>query len=656
MRKWSYNIYKNNYTLDEVKSIMDFFKQHEEQIEKFFEGESVDSYKFMGSHPTGEGCHFAVLAPNADNVAVTGTFNDWDEEGIPMQKERGIWHVFIPDVGIGTVYKYVITKNGNTVMKSDPYAFSSELRPATGSVVWEDDPQFQWTDKAYFNYKASIDITNSPVNIYEVHLGSFRQKEDGSFMNFREIVPILTNYLLEMGYNYIELLPVCEHPLDASWGYQTTGYYSITPRYGNPDDFKYFVNYLHSANIGVILDWVPGHFCRDSHGLYRFDGTPTFESDNVQKADNPGWGTCNFDFSRTYVRSFLKSNAFYLFSNFHIDGIRVDAVANLLTFDFGKQRTPALKNKYGSYENIEAICFLRDLNTSIKTEFPGTFTCAEDSSDYPGITHPAEIGGLNFTFKWNMGWMNDSLEYMKHDPIYRKSLHDKMTFVLFYAFAERFILPLSHDEVVHGKCSMLEKMPSYRVDKFAQLRAYYTYMYGIPGKKLQFMGNEFGHSLEWRFYDSLEWELLHYDEYSGLKAFCSELNHIYLKSPAMWEQDTGWEGFGWCDAGDRDRSVYSFARYGKNKEDTLIFIMNFTPMHYGDYHLGVPYFTEYKEILNSDNLLYGGQNRINHGLMIPKTESVGEMPYYLNINLAPFGAIILKPFDPYAKKEKEEEK
>ena len=626
---------------------MSFFEINEKKIEAFYKGEGYDSYTFLGAHLKGDGCDFATPAPNADNVKVVGSFNDWEEPGFAMEFFRGIWFVHIPNVKAGDLYKFCIEKDGNRVLKSDPYAFSSELRPETASVVC-DESEFSWEDKEYFEEKAKVDFANSPVNIYEIHLGSFRcpkeKTEDGeqTFYNFREIVPRLTNYLLEMGYNYVEVMPVCEHPLDASWGYQITGYYYVTKRYGTPEDFQYFVNYLHRAGIGVICDWVPGHFCRNENGLYRYDGTCTFESDNPQKADNPGWGTLNFDFSRTYVQSFLKSNADYWFRRYHIDGLRVDAVANMLTFDFSKPRCDELKNQYGGYENIEAICFLRDVNTYVKTTFPGVIMCAEDSSDMHGITAPSEIGGLNFTFKWNMGWMNDSLAYMKQDPIYRKGMHDKITFALFYAFQEKFILPLSHDEVVHGKCSMVEKMPGYRKDKYAQLRAFYALMYGMPGKKLQFMGNEFGHSLEWRFYEELEWNLLKFPEYSGVKAYSSELNHLYLREKAFFEQDTGWEGFSWIDANDREGSIFSFARYGKNREDTLVFVINFTPIYHESYTLGVPFFSEYTELLNSDASLFDGENRLNRGLMVPKAEGYGEMPYSLKIKLPPFGAVIFK--------------
>ena len=623
---------------------MDYMQENKRTLDEFYTGFSAKSYTFFGAHPTEGGTHFALYAPHADSVSVTGDFNGWSKQANPLSLVDGVWYGFTENAKAGQAYKFAVTKNGKTVLKSDPYAFYSQLRPETASVIYDRKP-YPFTDGEYWEKKRNQNPFKSPINIYEVHLGSFRQKEDGSFLNFREIVPYLTNYALEMSYNYIELMPICEHPLDASWGYQTTGYYSVTSRYGTPEDFQYFVDYLHRAGIGVIIDWVPGHFCRDEHGLYRFDGAPLYESENQMKADNPGWGTCNFDFTKAHVRSFLRSNADYFFSEFHIDGIRADAVANMLTFDFGKARCNALKNQYDGYDNVEAICFLRDLNAYLQKTYPGTITCAEDSSDRAGITKPPEIGGLGFSFKWNLGWMNDSIEYMKHDPIYRKSLHDKMTFPLFYAFNEHFILPLSHDEVVHGKCSMIEKMPGYRKDKFAQLKTYYLYMYGLPGKKLQFMGNEFGHALEWRFYEPLEWKLLQYAEYAGMKSFSAALNHLYVSEPAFWEQDTGWDGFGWCNANDRDNSVFSFVRYGKDRKDALVFVMNLTPMPHENYPLGVPFFTEYREILNTDSTLYGGDNRLNRAFLIPKTEAEGEMPYRITVNLPPFGGMIYKPFD-----------
>ena len=467
-------------------------------------------------------------------------------------------------------------------------------------------------------------------------------KEDGSYYSYREIAPKLTNYLLEMGYNFVELLPLSEHPLDESWGYQTTGYYSVTARYGSPEDFQDFVKTLHNAGIGVIMDWVPGHFCRDEHGLYHFDGTPLYESGNKFLSDNPGWGTSNFDFSKPGVRSFLISNAVFWMEYYNIDGLRVDAVANMLFNNFCKEECDELRNQYGGFENIDGIRFIKNLNNTVHKKFPYIIMCAEDSSNFKGVTDKVENGGLGFDFKWNMGWMNDSLDYIKLDPIHRKFAHNNLTFMLCYAFNENFILPLSHDEVVHGKCSLVEKMPGYRADKFAQVKAFMTYMCGMPGKKLSFMGNEFAHSLEWRYYEQLEWNLLKYPEYSGVKYSISDMNHIYLEHKALWENDRSWDNFKWCDANDRDRSILSFARISEDKKDVLIFVVNFTPVKYDKMLIGVPFFAEYEEIFSTDKALYGGQNNINRGIIAPNSSSCGEQDYSVNINVPPFGGIILK--------------
>ncbi len=622
-----------------------FHAIHEANIEKFYTGASWKSYAFFGAHPVENGTHFAVFAPHAESVAVVGSFRFNQNSFFAMQNQKGIWHAFVPDACAGDRYQYQIVSGGKTFLKSDPYAFYSALRPETYSVIHAFS-DFSWTDEGYFEQKTKISLHKSPINIYEVHLGSFKQKPDGGFLNYRELAPLLISYALQMGYNYIELMPLCEHPLDESWGYQTTGYYSLTSRYGTPEDFKYFVNELHNAGIGVLLDWVPGHFCKDDHGLFRFDGAPLFESENSTKADNPGWGTCNFDFSKKHVQSFLKSNADFWLSEYHIDGFRVDAVANMLTFDFGKMRCDGLKNQYDGYENIEAICFLRELNAYVRDSYPGRMMCAEDSSDRSGITQPTEIGGLGFTFKWNLGWMHDSLSYMQQQPELRKEAHNRITFPMVYAFNEKFILPLSHDESVHGKGSMRNKMAGGAHVQMAQLKAYYAYMYTLPGKKLMFMGNEFGQGLEWRFYEGLEWQLTAKPENAGLQSFVADLNSLYLHDPALYEQDNGWEGFCWSVADDRENNVFAYARYGKNKQDALVAVFNFSGERKEGHTIGVPYFIEYREILNSDNALYGGQNFLNRGLIVPKPGETGDMPYSAKINLPPFSAVLLKPCYP----------
>ncbi len=611
-----------------------FFDRYKKDIHEFNCGESTDAYKFMGAHITDDGVSFAVWAPNAREVYVCGDFNSWDKNGAKMSCYNGIWHINIPDAREGDAYKYRIVGDYYDEMKSDPFAFCSEIRPETASIIKN---VFTGIPKP-----APIEenIYKSPMNIYEVHLGSFMTKA-GKFFTYRELAPKLTNYLLEMGYNYLEIMPLCEYPLDASWGYQTTGYYSLTSRYGSAEDFKFFVNFLHDAGIKIIMDWVPGHFCRDAHGLYRFDGTHLYEDDNKFKADNPGWGTANFDFSRPQVRSFLISNALFWLKEYGIDGIRVDAVANMLFYNFCKDEREELKNQYGGFENISGMNFIKQLNSAVHEELPHAIMCAEDSSDLPNVTKYPSDGGLGFNFKWNMGWMNDSLSYMCMDPIFRKGVHKNLTFALCYAFNENFILPLSHDEVVHGKCSLLEKMPGYRKDKFAQLRCFLTYMYGMPGKKLMFMGGEFGHSLEWRFYEELEWGLLKYPEYSGMKFCSSAINHLYLNNSSLWDNDS-WDGFKWCDPSDSARSILSFARISEDNKNILVFVCNFTPVKREGIEIGVPEFYEYTEVFNSDSSLYGGDNILNRGLIKPRAKPVGEMPYSVKIDLPPFGGVVLE--------------
>ena len=613
-----------------------FFDRHKDEIKAFNRGENYHIYRFLGAHPKENGVEFAVWAPNADRVSVCGDFNGWNGEANVMQMQDGLWYAFVENAKIADVYKYEIRKGNKTFKKADPVAFRSELRPETGSVVVPvEEGKFKGIAKGK-------DIYNSPMNIYEVHMGSvFMDGEE--YLNYRQVADKLVPYLVEMNYNYVELMPLCEYPLDASWGYQITGYYSLTSRYGTAEDFQYFTESMHNAGIGVIMDWVPGHFCRDDHGLRQFDGGPLYESSNEKKADNPGWGTLNFDFTKPQVISYMISNAVFWLECYSIDGIRVDAVANMLYHTFGKGDQPELKNAKGDYTNLEGIAFIQKMNTVLHELYPGVVTMAEDSSAWPLVTKGADQGGLGFDFKWNMGWMNDTLSYMKLDPKYRKAVHDKLTFAMFYAFSENYILPFSHDEVVHGKCSMVEKMPGYRVDKYAQLRALYTYMYAMPGKKLNFMGNEFGHSLEWRFYEQLEWQLLEFAEYAGMKNCVSDINYLYMKSKPFWEVDTSWDGFSWCDANNSEKSILSFARFAKNKDDFMVVVVNFTPVKYEYFPVGVPSFTDYEEIFNSDDLRYGGNNILNRGVLTPKGVSEGEMPFSVRVTLPPFGAIILKP-------------
>ena len=539
-------------------------------IKEFMNGNCFDVYRSFGSRfcpAEGEGevsgVQFTLWAPGASAVSVVGDFNAWSLESAPMKRDRdGVWSAFVPGMELGAIYKYAVTDaKGNTVYKSDPFAFYSELRPGTASVVYNLN-SYPWTDAKWMETSRAGNRVIQPMNIYEIHLGSWRRgklthlsveeqdrhKAEEPFLNYREIADQLVPYLSEMHYTHVEIMPVSEHPLDGSWGYQTLSYFSVTSRFGTPEDFQYFVNRLHEAGFGVILDWVPGHFCKDQSGLYQFDGTWLYENPMAELRENSLWGTANFDLSKGHVQSFLISNAVYFLREYHIDGLRVDAVANILYLDYEKTPSPALKNEYGGRENIGGIEFLRKLNQTLYKLFANPILVAEESSAWPLVTKPTYIGGLGFTFKWNMGWMNDSLEYAKEDPLFKKWKHNKLTFSLMYAFSENYILPLSHDEVVHGKCSLLSKMPGDYDSKFAALRCFYTYMMGHPGKKLLFMGGEFGQFIEWRYYEELEWKLLLYPPHAMLRKFVSQLNYYYKTLKPFWECDDDYRGFEWIDA------------------------------------------------------------------------------------------------------------
>ena len=525
--------------------------------------------------------------------------------------ERGIWSIFIEGVEPGTKYKYVIEdKAGNKVFKADPYAVTSEVRPATASII-SSKTQYKWNDRSWMTKRKKFKMYDAPINIYEVHLGSW--KRDGEeFKTYRELAGELPKYLSEMGYTHIELMPIMEHPLDASWGYQTTGYYSVTSRYGNVDDFKYLIDCLHKENIGVILDWVPGHFCKDIHGLYKFDGTPTYEYKDEWKANNAGWGTYNFDLGKPEVKSFLISNAVYWLHEYHIDGLRVDAVSNILYLDYGRQGGEWIPNKYGGNGNLEAIEFLKELNSAVKKEFPTVMMIAEESTAWPKISQPIQYDGLGFDFKWNMGWMNDTLEYMKEDPLYRKYHHGKMTFSMDYNYSEHFILSISHDEVVHGKGSFLNKMWGDYWNKFAQLRLYIAHMIGHPGKKLMFMGTELAEFIEWRFYEGLEWDLVDkYETHSKIQNYVKTINQFYKDHPALWKYDFNPKGYQWIDARNADESIFTFVRKTDNKKETLIFICNYTPLVYYSHRIGVPYLGEYEVIFDTDSIDFGGSGFIH---------------------------------------------
>ncbi|MDV3427789.1 MAG: 1,4-alpha-glucan branching protein GlgB, partial [Bacillota bacterium] len=595
----------------------------ESDIQNFHEGTNYNSYDFLGCHLTSidnvKGAVFSLWAPHAEKVNVVGSFNEWNGEKHSMNKikESGIWSIFIPGVQGGDSYMFqVYGRDGNKVLKADPFAFYSQLRPKNASIA-VNNSRYKWKDIKWMEKRKKLDVYSEPVNIYEAHLGSWKnheeEKEDDNkkFYTYRELAEELPDYALSMGYTHIELLPVMEHPLDDSWGYQTTGYFSVTSRYGSPDDFKFFIDRCHKKGIGVILDWAPGHFCKDSHGLYNFDGTHLYENDNPLIGENFDWGTANFDFEKPEISSFLISNAVFWFKEYHIDGIRVDAVANMLYLNYGKKSDIHIKNKYGGDEKLEAIEFLKKLNEAVFKYIDNPLVIAEDSSTWPNLTSPTYLGGIGFNYKWNMGWMNDMLKYMEQDPLYRKYNHNKITFSLYYAFSENFILPLSHDEVVHGKKSLLNKMPGDYWQKFANLRVFLGYMMAHPGKKLLFMGGEFGQFIEWNFKHGLDWLLLDYPAHKKMQDYVRSLNMLYKKESSFYQLDHTYEGFEWIDHSNYEKSIISFIRKGKDKENYLIFICNFTPIVYYDYRVGVPDLISYKEIFYSDNAEFGGSGQTN---------------------------------------------
>ncbi|EHA1005053.1 TPA: 1,4-alpha-glucan branching protein GlgB [Clostridium perfringens] len=617
----------------------------------FLEGKEHSAYKFMGAHFITEnrkrGVRFTTWAPRASKIYVIGDFNNWElKEEYSMKKinERGIWSLFLPKLEEGIKYKFAVVNEcgNNTVYKADPYAFKSELRPNTASVLTK-IKSFRWGDKRWLNKREKEGLDNKPMNIYELHLGSWKRK-DGEFMTYEEISEILVEYIKEMGYTHVEFMPINEHPLDASWGYQGVGYYSVTSRYGDLNGLKTLINKLHKNNIGVLLDWVPSHFCKDEHGLFMFDGSPTYEYEAWWKANNEGWGTCNFDLGRPEVKSFLFSNAMYWINEFHIDGLRVDAVSNMLYLDYGREYGEWEPNIYGGNGNLEAIAFLKELNTIIKKEGKGAITVAEESTSWEGITKPVEEGGLGFDYKWNMGWMNDTLSYIELDPIYRKYHHNKMNFSMMYNYSEKFILPISHDEVVHGKKSLINKMWGDDWKKYAGLRLYASFMMGHPGKKLMFMGCEFGQFVEWREWEELQWNVIEeFDIHRKTKEYFKALNHFYLENSSLWSLDYEEEGFKWIDADNSEESVLSFIRIGKNKKEKLIFICNFTPEVYYDFKVGVPELGEYVEVFNSDSLEFGGAGNIMGDSLLKATEeSFKDFDYSINVKVPPLGTLVLK--------------
>jgi len=613
------------------------------------EGTHLSAYEFLGSHLKDvdgvQGAHFCVWAPNARRVSVVGDFNKWDGRihQMRMVGSSGIWEIFIPNCQTGQQYKFEIkTRDGHLLMKSDPLAFYTEKSPATASRIY-DLSTYKWQDQDWLESRKSSCLLTSPVSIYEVHLGSWKKGKDNAYLNYRELAHQLVDYVQEMGYTHIELLPVAEYPFDGSWGYQITGYFAPTSRFGEPNDFMYFVDYCHQNRIGVILDWVIAHFPKDGHGLGRFDGTALYEHLDPRKGEHPHWGSYIFNYGRKEVRSFLASNAMYWLKEYHIDGLRVDAVASMLYLDYGRANGEWIPNEYGGKENLEAIQLLRYCNESLYHRFPGIMTIAEESTAWPGVTLPPYAGGLGFLFKWNMGWMNDFLAYMSKDPIHRKFHHQNLTFALMYAFSENFILPLSHDEVVHEKRSLIGKMPGDWWQKFANLRLAYSTMFGYPGKKLLFMGDDIGQWNEWNHDTGLDWFLLDYDTHRKLQHFVKDLNRIYRQEKALWELDTSWKGFEWIDCNDSDNSILSFIRKSKNPDDFLIFVGNFTPVSRIGYRIGVPKKGIYLELLNSDSDIYGGTNLGNLGQVSTRNIPSHGKSFSLELNLPPLGCVILKP-------------
>ncbi|MHB1453703.1 MAG: 1,4-alpha-glucan branching protein GlgB [Saccharofermentanales bacterium] len=584
-----------------------------EQAYLFNTGADMMSYNLLGAHEqTSEGVDgysFAVWAPSAASVSVTGDFNGWDIQADPLGRmgSTGIFYGFVAGAGKWDSYKYYITSaDGHGIYKADPYAFHSETRPGTSSKLYPMRDGFEWTDSEFIAKRDAHDLNDpAPLNIYELHLGSWKKSADGNFLNYRIIADELADYISDMGYTHIELMPVMEHPLDDSWGYQITGYFSPTSRFGTPADFRYFIDHMHSKGIGVILDWVPGHFPKDESGLGRFDGSALFEYADERLGEHKEWGTYVFNYAREEVRSFLTSGAFYWISEFHADGLRVDAVSSMLYLNYG--RTNHVLNRHGGVENLESVSFLQNLNKAIKERFPGVMMVAEESTAWPKVTATAARGGLDFGFKWNMGWMHDTIDYFSRDYIYRRWHHSQLSFSLVYAFSERFILPLSHDEVVHGKASMIEKMPGDIWRKFSSLRSLYGYMMAHPGGKLIFMGSEFGQFVEWRFYEQLEWFMLGYEKHAQLQNYVRTLNRTYLAQKALWDIDTGWDGFQWHNSDDSANCIYSFSRYSRNGEGILV-MLNMTPNPLPEYRVGIPSCGYYEVILDSDAKEFGGSD------------------------------------------------
>ncbi|MDF2869750.1 MAG: 1,4-alpha-glucan branching enzyme [Anaerocolumna sp.] len=623
----------------------------EADLISFTKGIHYTIYDKLGAHPMNidgiPGVHFAVWAPNAVRVSVVGDFNAWDGRRHPMKrlKDSGIFELFIPGLTAGELYKYEIkVKGGMVVMKADPYAARAQLRPDTASIIY-DLNQFKWSDQKWLDTRRHSDYRKSPINIYELHLGSFKKPDvsngdNREFYNYRELAPIISDYIKEMGYTHVELMPVMEHPFDGSWGYQVTGYYAPTSRYGTPEDFMYFMDYLHNQEIGVILDWVPAHFPRDSFGLANFDGTCLYEHQDPRQGSHPHWGTLIYNYGRPQVSLFLIANALFWLEKYHVDGIRLDAVASMLYLDYGKNHGEWVANKYGGNENLEAMEMLKHLNSIVKKRKDGSLLIAEESTAWPKVTGELKEDGLGFDMKWNLGWMNDFTGYMKSDPLFRKGRHGELTFSLVYAFSEKFILVLSHDEVVHGKDSMINKMPGSIEHKFANLRAAYGFMMCHPGKKLLFMGQEFAQFNEWDEKKEIDWGLLEEERNASLNLYVKELNRLYKKYPALYAFDFEDKGFEWISCLDADHSIIAFVRKTDKSGDTLLVICNFTPVVYEHFLIGVPFQGKYKEIFNSDHIRFGGQGNVNKRAKQSKHTGADGRANSLSIVVPPLGISI----------------
>lgn len=613
----------------------------------FAEGQHWNIYQHLGAHPRTvdgiEGVLFATWAPNAERISVVGNFNDWDGRAHPMRVRggSGLWEVFIPGVQPESIYKFEVRNRatGAVFLKSDPYGQAFELRPQTGSII-KAVSDYQWQDNNWMVERAHWNWQASPMSVYEVHLGSWRRGWAGEFMSYRDLAHQLVDYVKPLGFTHIEIMPVSEHPLDDSWGYQTTGYYAPTSRFGTPDEFRYFVDYLHQHGIGVILDWVPAHFPKDAHALARFDGSALYEHEDPRLGEHRDWGTLIYNYGRNEVRNFLLANALFWLKEYHLDGLRVDAVASMLHLDYSREPGEWIPNIHGGNENLEAMAFLQQLNEICHGQHPGTLVIAEESTSWPQVTRPTWVGGLGFSMKWNMGWMHDTLEYFSKDPIHRQYHHNQLTFGMMYAFSENFQLPFSHDEVVHGKGSMINKMPGDDWQKFANLRLLYTYLYTYPGTKLLFMGSEFAQWSEWAQSRTLDWNLLEYAPHQGMHTLVKDLNHCYKAMPSLYQRNFRHDGFEWIDCHDSTQSIISYIR--KSDQDFTIVILNFTPVARSNYRIGVPVAGTYQEVLNSDSEFYGGSNWGNSNPLATQTVPWMNHQQSLEVNLPPLGALILK--------------